>query len=262
MFVPFHRTIVALVAALFLAGACGGGQGGEAVKYAVTAKKNYKRGLKRLEEKDWIGAAKYFDFIKARFPYSKHAVLAELRIADARFGAKLYLQAIDAFKLFIKFHPTHKMVTNGYCDFRIGESFFKMLPSDFWMLPPAHEKDQSATSDAHKQLTRYTEKFKSSPYLPKAKKMLGKLDARLAAHEWYVAKFYWERNHPMGTVLRLRRLLRLHKGTGYEPRALWLLGQAYRKTGMPDRAKRTWQRLIQDYPSHKLAGDARSALGG
>jgi len=139
-----HRPaiIAALALSIALAGltSCGGADGsGGAVKYAVTAKLNYERGMKKLKEKDWIGAAKYFDFIKARFPYSKHAVLAELRIADARFGAKLFLQAIDAYKLFIKFHPTHRMVVNGYCLFRIGESHYQMLPGDFWMLPPSHE---------------------------------------------------------------------------------------------------------------------------
>ncbi len=254
--------VLTLVLVIASAAACGGGSSSASVKYAVTAKLNYERGLKRLKKEDWIGAAKYFDFIKARFPYSKHAVLAELRIADARVGAKLYLQAIDAFKRFIKFHPTHKMVVNGYCLFRVGESYYQMLPSDFWMLPPSHEKDQSATGDAHRQLTRFLTKYPSSPYKPQAKKMLTKLDNRLAAHEWYVATFYWERDKPMGTVLRLRRLLDMHGGTGFDARALWLLGRAYQRTGMRDRARRTWMRLIKDYPKHNLARSARTAIGG
>jgi len=249
-----------LILVLLLAAGCGGKKGSGSVKYAVTAQMNYERGMKSLADEDWIAAAKYFDFIKARFPYSKYAVLAELRIADARFGASLHLQAVDAYKLFIKFHPTHDMVVNGYCDFRIGESFYKMLPGDFWMLPPSHEKDQSATADAQRQLTRFIDKYPSTPYSKRAKKMLTKLDHRLAAHEWYVATFYWERNKPMATVLRLRRLLELHAGSGYDAEALWLLGRAYQRTGMPDRARRTWERLVKEHPKHRRAGDARSAL--
>lgn len=253
--------LVFLLFSSMLVVACGGKKGSKSVKYAVTAKLNYERGQERLADEDWIGAAKYFDFVKARFPYSKFAVLAELRIADARFGAKLYLQAVDAYKLFIKFHPTHDMVVNGYCDFRVGESFYKMLPSEFWMLPPAYEKDQSATSDAHRQLSRFMSKYPKSPYSNRAKKMILKLDRRLAAHEWYVAKFYWDRGKPMATVLRLRRLLDEHAGAGYDAEALWLLGRAYQRTGMPDRAKRTWQRLVRDHPKHKRASEARGALG-
>src|SRR4051812_3807487 len=100
---------------------CGAKSGSASVDYSVSAQKNYEKGLKELEHKDWVAASKYFGFIKSRFPYSKYAVLAELRLADAEFGAEQYLECIDSYRLFIKFHPTHEMVANGYSSFRIGE---------------------------------------------------------------------------------------------------------------------------------------------
>src|SRR5690349_20755321 len=110
--------------------ACGGGSDSGKVDYSVSAHQNYERGLKELKEEDWVAAAKYFSFIKARFPYSKYAVLAELRLADAEFCAEHYLQAIDAYKQFIKFHPSHEMVANGYASFRIGGAYYMMLPDE------------------------------------------------------------------------------------------------------------------------------------
>ena len=74
-------------------------------------------------------------FIKSRFPYSKYAVLAELRLADAEFGAEQYLEAIDSYRLFIKFHPTHEMVANGYASFQIGEAYYKQLPRRLLVVP-------------------------------------------------------------------------------------------------------------------------------
>lgn len=241
--------------------ACGGGTATGAVKYSVSAQQNYDKGLKELEEKDWIAAAKYFAFIKARFPYSKYAVLSELRMADAEFGAEHYLSAIDSYKLFIKFHPTHEMVGNGYSNFRIGESYVKLLPGDFWLLPPSHEKDQSATMDAERELRRFLKKFPKSPYVAKATEMLKKVAYRLAKHEWYVANFYWEKGKAMGTVMRLRRLLDRYRGVGYDGDALWLLGEAYQKAKMPDRARQTWKELVDKHPQHERAGEARGALG-
>jgi outer membrane protein assembly factor BamD len=171
-----------LVLALAVAAsACGGKGGATSVDYSVSAQKNYDKGMKELERQDWIAASKYFGFIKSRFPYSKYAVLAELRLADAEFGAEQFLEAIDAYRLFIKFHPTHEMVANGYASFRIGEAYFKQLPGDFWLFPPSYEKDQSSTEDAANELKSFLDKYPDSPYRDKAKDILVKVGKRLAS---------------------------------------------------------------------------------
>jgi outer membrane protein assembly factor BamD len=241
------RALLLLVFAIPVV-ACGGGSGSGKVDYSVSAHQNYERGLKELEEEDWVAAAKYFSFIKARFPYSKYAVLAELRLADAEFGAEHYLQAIDAYKQFIKFHPSHEMVANGYASFRIGAAYYAMLPDDMWILPPSHEKDQSATSDAHRELTDFLKKYPRSPHVPKAE------------HEMYVAKFYWKRDEPMGTVLRLRRLLDRHSGAGYDQEALYLLGKAYLEINEPKRARQVWERLVREFPKDERAQEVKGRL--
>lgn len=249
----------ALAVALAGTGACGG-NGADDVAYSVSADKNYQKGMDALEDEDWLAAVKYFTFIKARFPYSRFAALSELRLADAELGAGQHVEAIDDYKMFIKLHPTHEMVTNGYANYRIAATYIEMLPSDFWLLPPSYEKDQSATSDAHRELAAFLRKFPDSKYAAKAKKLLRTVNRRLAAHEWYVANFYWERDNPMGTVLRLRRLLSQHGGVGYDARALWLLGRAYRDVDMPERARAAFARLVKEHPDDDNAEDAREAM--
>jgi outer membrane protein assembly factor BamD len=254
--------VAVMIGGAGLAGAgCGSKGGGTgAVEYSVSAQKNYDRGLKELENKDWLAAAKYFGFIKTRFPYSKYAVLAELRLADAEFGAEQYLEAIDSYRLFIKFHPTHEMVANGYASFKIGEGYYKQLSGDFWMFPPSFEKDQSSTEDAVNELKSFLDKYPDSPYRDKAKEIVAQVGKRLADHEWYVARYYWDRGKPMGTVIRLRRLLERYRGVGYDEDALWLLGRAYVANRMPDRARGVWTELVTKYPKSSHAGDAKAAL--
>jgi outer membrane protein assembly factor BamD (BamD/ComL family) len=77
----------------------------------------------------------------------------------------------------------------------------------------------------------------------------------------YVARFYWSRGKPMGTVLRLRRLLRKHSGVGYDGEALYLLGKAYVEVDEPRRAREAWERLVKQYPNDDRADDARDELG-
>jgi outer membrane protein assembly factor BamD len=242
--------------------ACGAKASTSTVEYSVSAQKNYDKGVTQLEKKDWIAASKYFGFIKSRFPYSKYAVLAELRLADAEYGAEQYLEAIDSYRLFQKFHPTHEMVANGYTTFRIGQAYFDQLPSDFWLFPPGYEKDQSSTEDAANELKSFLDKYPESPFRDKAKTILVKVGKRLADHEWYVARYYWDRGKPMGTVLRLRRLLERYRGVGYDEEAMWLLGKAYVAVDMKDRAKLTWTELSTKFPSTKRGTDARAALTG
>ncbi|MBI4508469.1 MAG: outer membrane protein assembly factor BamD [Deltaproteobacteria bacterium] len=242
--------------------ACGGSarESGGRVEYSVSAQNNYERGMKKLEEEDWVEAAKYFSFVKARFPYSKFAVLAELRLADTSFQSGSYLEAIDAYKLFIKYHPTHEMVENGYAAFRVGESYYRTLPDDWFLVPPSYEKDSSATHDALRELSSFLRKYPQSRFVEKAKKLRDTCAKRLAAHEWYVAKFYWKKDEPMGTVLRLKALLDRYPGVGYDEEALWLLGKAYLRVNRSEDAKSTWKSLIKKYPSHRRAGDARNEL--
>ncbi|MBK7538271.1 MAG: outer membrane protein assembly factor BamD [Myxococcales bacterium] len=239
--------------------ACGGAGAGS-VEYSVSAQRNYEKGLDSLKGEDWVAASKYFAFIKSRFPYSKFATLAELRMADAEFGADQYPEAIDAYRVFIRLHPTHEMVVNGYASFRIGEAYYKQLSGESWILPPAAEGDQSSNEDAAAELVSYVEKYPQSPYRQKAQEILKKVSKKLADHEWYVAQYYWKRDKPMGTVLRLRKLLDRYRGVGYDEEALWLLGRAYQSVSMTERARATWQELLQKHPQHLRAAAARDAM--
>lgn len=265
---PFTQTkagfsvlsIIAIALSLWLSGCTGNAPTGR-VKYSVSAAQNYEKGLAELKQKDWVAAAKYFQFIKARFPYSKYAVLSELRIADAQLGAGHYLQCIDSYKLFIKLHPTHEDAVSGYASYRIGLAYTKMLPGNFWILPPAHEKDQSSATDASRELTSFLKKYPKSPYREQATTLRHKVAKRLAEHEWYVANFYWDRGKHMGTVIRLRQLLERYPGVGFDGDALWLLGKAYLREELPERARKVWKQLVDEHPKHKRAKQARTALG-
>jgi outer membrane protein assembly factor BamD len=145
--------------------ACGGSVREGAVEYSVSAQQNYDKGMKLLKDEEWVDAIKYFSFVKARFPYSKFAVLSDLRIADAAYGAESFLEAIDSYKLFIKFHPTHEMVENGYCAFRVGESYYHLLPDDWFLVPAAFEKDQSSALDAARELQGVIKNYPNSSYV-------------------------------------------------------------------------------------------------
>ena len=183
--------------------------------------------MKELRERLGRDAAKYFAFIKSRFPFSHYAVLAELRLADADLGAGQYVEAVDGYKQFIKFHPTAR--DGGERLRRSGSArpTPSRCPSDFGAPAVATRRTSRRPRTRATSSRSSSTSTRTRPYRDKAKEILVKVGKRLADHEWYVARYYWQRDKPMGTVLRLRRLLERYRGVGYDDEALWLLGRAY-----------------------------------
>ncbi len=238
----------------------GAARGGSSLEYSVSALENYEKGRAALADEEWIEAAKFFTFVKARFPYSKYAAVAELGLADVSFESGAHLEAIDAYQQFIKLHPTHERTSDGYAAFRVGAAYHKMIPEDFFLLPPSHEKDQAAALDALRELTAFLTTHPRSPHRGRAEALHREAGHRLAAHEWYVAEFYWKRGKAMATVLRLRTLLDRYPRAGYDEEARWLLGRAYLAVDRPADAKKQFHELIEKHAAHPRAAAARRAL--
>jgi outer membrane protein assembly factor BamD len=236
------------------------GESTRTINYSNTAKENYDRGLAALKSEDWLEAIKYFQFVRTKFGFSKWATLAELGIADANFGREKYQEAVDGYRVFAKSHPTHEMVQNGYAAFRIGESFYKEIPSEWFLVPPAYEKDQGPVKDAMRELSNFIEEFADSPYREKARKLVADCVKRLADHELYVADFYLGRNKPQAAVGRLEWLLKEYPNSQVEPQVLLLLGRTYMKMEKPKEARSAFERLIAAHPKDFHADKARMYL--
>lgn len=218
------------------------------VTYSLTAKQNYDKGLDELKDEDYSEAQKYFQFVRAKFPFSKYAALAELALADTSFARGNYTEAVDAYKQFIRLHPTHEKTVDGYAAFKVGECYFKDMPEDVWLLPPSYEKDQSSVSDALREIDDFTKKYPDSPYVKRALDLRREVLKQLVDHEVYVARFYLDRDHPKAAAMRIEGAIRRYPGSGREPELLVTLGQTYLHMGDPARARDTFQRVVHDYP--------------
>src|SRR5258706_13458041 len=157
---------VALIALLTLASGCADSTGffRTTPNYRPTAQENYELGVKELKNANYVTAEQFFNHVRTTFGFSKWATLAELGLADAHLGREKYTEAIDAFKQFIKAHPSHERVQDGYAGFKIGEAYYKQIPSDWFLVPPSYEKDQGPVNDALRELTAFVDANGDSPY--------------------------------------------------------------------------------------------------
>jgi outer membrane protein assembly factor BamD len=228
------------------------------VKLRETAEENYQAGVELMKEESWPEAQKFFEYVRTKFPFSKYAALADLRTADAKFGQKLYAEAAESYAQFTKLRPTHEDV--DFAQFRIGESWFKEAPTDWVLFPPAHEKDQRDVKKAVEALRVFVEKHPRSKHIEAGKKLLAEAEGRLAAHEWYVAEYYFKRSRWSGAAGRYESLVEKFPGSRYEPEALLKLARSYVALDEKHRARTALQRLIVSHPQDRRRADAERLL--
>jgi outer membrane protein assembly factor BamD len=252
---------VCLTALLSTAGCAvlsSGGQGGDP-DFSAQADENIRRGSEAMERKDFLQAERYFEHVRTRFPYLEAANEAELKLADLDFEQEKYAEAREKYQSFIKLHPTHARV--DYAAYRSALSHYQDIPSDFFLLPPSTEKDQTEVQSALRTLNEFARQYPESKYLPEAKEKIEVTRRRLAEHELYVAAFYARRERWKAVVQRLEGLLKNYPGTAIEEEALFDLHEAYTKLNDADNARQTLQRVIERLPGTPAAERARRMLG-
>lgn len=226
--------------------------------YSGQAKYAYEEGMAAFESSEYLESVKRFNYVRTKFPYSKYAALASLRIGDTYFAQGQMPSAIEGYRRFVQLHPTHPDVP--YANYRVCLAFFEQLPGDWFFLPPAYEKDLASTEDALDELETFLRDHGTSQYAEEIHEKLVIVRQRLADHEFFVATFYLEREQPRAAALRLRYLLDHYPGVGFDEEAAFLLGKSYLMLGDVGQAVQTWQGLSEQYPQHPLAREAQSYM--
>ncbi len=259
--VEMRPAVAFLSAVLFFSTGCAtltSGQPGEPT-YANEADENLRLGTEALDEKDFLRAQKYFEYVRTKFPYQEAAREAELKLADLEFARESFPEARDAYQNFIKLHPTHPRV--DYAAYRTALSYVEDYPSDFFALPPSQEKDQVEIRSALLSMEEFLRTYPQSEFVDEAKAHADEARRRLAAHELYVAEFYEKRGRWKAVAQRLESLLRRYPGTPYEERALFDLHSAYVKLNDTQKAQETLRQVLRRLPGTPAAERAQRMLG-
>jgi outer membrane protein assembly factor BamD len=253
-------TITCLTAFLFLSTGCASlDRPAGDPDYAAQAEENLRLGNEALENRDFFTAQKYFDFVRTKFPYLEASREAELRLGDLDFEQDRFPEARERYESFIKLHPTHPKV--DYAAYRSALTHFKDMPSEFFLLPPSEEKDQTEVQAAHRAMNNFLRQYPDSQYAKEAKEQAELAKQKLAEHELYVAAFYRKRERWPAVAQRLEGLLSRYQGTKYDEEAFFSLHEAYVKLKQPERAQETLRKLIQKMPGTPAADRAQRMLG-
>jgi len=161
-------------------------------------------GISDLESGRYTDAVKAFEKIRDRYPYSKYAVTAELKLADALYRAGEYDQAFEAYDQFEKLHPKHKDIP--YVIYQKGMCHFDQITTT--------DREQLHTQKAKDEFERLIARFPREEYANMARKNLRKCYIYLAEYEIYVGHYYFKRGYYRAALARYTYVIRNYPDMG------------------------------------------------
>jgi outer membrane protein assembly factor BamD len=172
-----------------------------------------------LDRGYYKAAAEAFQKIKDRYPYSKFAILAELKMADTLFMQSSYDEAYDAYKEFERLHPTHQGIP--YVIYREGMCHYKQMKSI--------DRDQGPSMKAKEDFGRLVNRFPKNVYAARARMKIRECYVNLAQHELYVGRFYFRMKQYRAASSRFRYAIGHYPDVGQYYEALEYLGRCEEK---------------------------------
>lgn len=142
--------------------------------------------------------------IRNKFPYSKFAIDAQLRIADVYFLQDAFPEAAVNYESFAELHPKHEKV--AYAMFRIGKSYFNDTPSTV-------ARDLVSAQRALDAYDGFLHKFPTDAQAEEVKKDVSTLRNSLAEKEVYVGDYYFRNKNYNSATERYKKAARLYPET-------------------------------------------------
>ena len=167
-------------------------------------------GMDYFNEGKYRKSIEQFEKIRDWYPFSKFAILAELKIADAHYELKEYEEAIFAYEEFENLHPRNEAIP--YVIYKIGRCYFDQMDTV--------DRDQTSAKKAFDTFQRLNRQFPENQYANRADGHIKKSLKSLAGHDLYVGLFYFKSKHYKAALNRFKSILSNYPDVGVHQKAL------------------------------------------
>jgi len=171
-------------------------------------------GMEAFESRDYRKSIASFEKLRDWYPFSKYAILGELKIADSHYHLKEYEEAVAGYEEFESLHPRNEAVP--YVIFQMGNCYFEQMDTI--------DRDQGVVRKALEIYNRLVKQYPDDPYADKAGKNIRECQKSLAGHEFYVGLFYYKNKQYEPAVKRFRNVLSDYPDVGIHQKALHYIG--------------------------------------
>jgi len=212
----------------------------------------YGDAWKKINQDDWVGAAKQFDEVERQHPYSIWARRAMLMSAYCYYHANHYDDAISTADQYIALHPGSKEV--AYAFYLKAISLYEQIVDI--------GRDQTSTEGALTALQDVVQRFPDSEYARDATLKIDLTLDHLAGKEMAVGRYYLFKGDYVGAINRFRTVVEQYQKTTQIAEALERLTEAYYALGVYNEAKTAAAVLGHNYPGSPWYKDAYDLLQG
>lgn len=204
--IPMKRNLPVILLILWTCAGCAWFQS----KGEQTAEELIADGMEYYEDGKYKKAIEAFEKLKDWYPFSKYAILAELKVADAHFYQKQYEEAIFAYEEFETLHPRNEAIP--YVIYQIGRCYFLQVDTI--------DRDQSNTLKALETFNRLINTYPDHEYSKKALAHRTQCQKTMAGHDMYVGRFYYKGKHYKAALHRFQNVLATYPDVGVHHQAL------------------------------------------
>ncbi|MBC8462356.1 MAG: outer membrane protein assembly factor BamD [Deltaproteobacteria bacterium] len=199
-------------------------------------------GVKNFERGRLTDATEAFQKIKDRYPYSKFAIEAELKMADALYKRGLFDEAIDAYDEFERLHPKNASIP--YVIYQKCMCYFSQIGTI--------DRNQSNTLKAKEEFERLVKKFPKTEYANMGRSKIRECYINLAEHELNVGHFYYKKKKYRAAMGRYRYVLENYPDQGQYHVALEYMSKCVEKLpkeegDQKDSKKSWWYKLTHPF---------------
>lgn len=265
-----RQTPALLAAALFLSflpAGCGNKNMVSKMPVAGSAQPDkilYDRALNDYQHGRYTEARLSLQTLINSYPDSEYLAKAKLAVADSYYkegGVEGLTQAVAEYKDFETFFPF--LPEASYAQMQVGMAHYRMMEKA--------DRDDTQAQLAEQEFQTFLLKYPKDPLVPDAEQRLREVQELLAQADFDVAHFYYVKGDYRASASRLIEVAGRYPLFSESDRALWMLGDIYRRAsrGSKNEQERVrWRtqsdveyaKLLRDYPLSPLAVDARRQL--
>ena len=167
-------------------------------------------GMDAYENGSYKKAIEKFQKLKDNYPFSKYAILAELKIADAHYKREEYEDAVFAYENFEQLHPRNEAIP--YVIYQIGRCYYDRIDTP--------DRDQTSAQKALETFQRLVKQFPRDEYSTRAAEHIKTAQKSLAGHAYIVGVFYYKTKHYKAALHRFMLIISDYPDVGYHQKAL------------------------------------------